>query len=692
MGMKQGAFILENNCLCLRVENDVFYLRNKQNNRQMADMPYRRSLCLANGETLQADEDLYVSEERGCLRVTGRFGNAAAFEQVYWVEGQRLYERITLINSLNEPLLLSDVDFSMGKMLFTQSGGWCDNQDEYTLTGIPTRRYRSQRMDRLLDSYSAGDLLYFSPWSPVKTLKPGYMDEGWIWGEETGGLVICKYNPERIEYSRFARQGIKQPGRGRENVAVRFGGAAVFDGNPEDALYLERGASYNFGLTQYIVYSGGFEEGYYAYRAHLEASGHGLPPGYDPPMHWNELYNLGWFAEEGDDPFSDTQETRLYTVSDLYAEAEIAVKAGAQSLYLDPGWDLYPGSCVWDEQRLGKLKDFVDKIHREYELKVALHMMMTFASDREADDFYWRNERGETERWDFLGLYCVCTNETWVREKTKRLLALADAGVDFLMFDFSDFGGLAHTGCMCPHHGHEVPMRRMTHTENIMRVIRAVKDRAPHILIESHDRVVGGVNDYHPLYYQHVGVNRHDENWGYEFMWNPLADLLSGKALSLYEYNMAYPIPLYLHINMNSDNENLLSFWWYASVVRHLGIGGLTQADRRFVPMARAVRLYLIWKNYFTHGVFYGLSPCAHLHVCGGKGVLVLFNLKSRPMVMETYVDATRFGLLPGEVQAYDSRGGKAAVRQKGPGLTISAEIMEMSPLIVTIGIGGKDG
>ena len=80
--------------------------------------------------------------------------------------------------------------------------------------------------------------------------------------------------------------------------------------------------------------------------------------------------------------------------------------------------------------------------------------------------------------------------------------------------------------------------------------------------------------------------NAHDELWGFEYMWDPYTDLLSGKALSLYEYNLAYDIPLYLHINSAHDSPTMLAFWWYASCCRHLGIGGLDEDDQQW-PAAR---------------------------------------------------------------------------------------------------------
>jgi hypothetical protein len=44
-------------------------------------------------------------------------------------------------------------------------------------------------------------------------------------------------------------------------------------------------------------------------------------------------------------------------------------------------------------------------------------------------------------------------------------------------------------------------------------------------------------------------------------MWNPTDDLLSRRAVSLYCYNLAYSLPLHLHVNLKRDNESALVFW-----------------------------------------------------------------------------------------------------------------------------------
>ena len=70
-----------------------------------------------------------------------------------------------------------------------------------------------------------------------------------------------------------------------------------------------------------------------------------------------------------------------------------------------------------------------------------------------------------------------------------------------------------------------------------------------------------------------------------------LKDLLSGKALCLYYYNLACDIPLYDHITMEDDNDAGLSFWWYASTVRHLGISD----GRRWRSTAGASLTWSCW-------------------------------------------------------------------------------------------------
>ncbi len=157
----------------------------------------------------------------------------------------------------------------------------------------------------------------------------------------------------------------------------------------------------------------------------------------------------------------------------------------------------------------------------------------------------------------------------------------------------------------------QVPLSREEHAAGIMTVVRAVKAEFPALVIEAHDRIGGGL----PLYYQHGSAHDHDELWGFEYMWDPYADLLSGRALSLYEYNLAYDIPLYLHINSAHDSPALLAFWWYVSCCRHLGIGGLAEGDEQWPRLVEAMGRYRELQPWFARGRFVGIDRFTHLHV-----------------------------------------------------------------------------
>ena len=90
---------------------------------------------------------------------------------------------------------------------------------------------------------------------------------------------------------------------------------------------------------------------------------------------------------------------------------------------------------------------------------------------------------------------------------------------------------------------------------------------------------------YVPTYFQHGfgETGCYDENWGFEYMWDCLNDLKSGRALALYYYNLACNVPIYLHITMAADNDACVFFWWVASTVRHVGIGGKESSAERSV-------------------------------------------------------------------------------------------------------------
>jgi len=163
-----------------------------------------------------------------------------------------------------------------------------------------------------------------------------------------------------------------------------------------------------------------------------------------------------------------------------------------------------------------------------------------------------------------------------------------------------------------------------------------------------HDMVVGGVIlRYCPTYYLHGLEGSYNVNWGFEYMWDPMEDLLSGRAVSLYYYNLAYELPIYLHIDLRTDNANALQFWWYASTCRHLGVGGKHPDPAVWEAHKAAMSRYLQLKEFYTQGKFYGLAECIHLHVLPKKKALIvnLFNLEEQERCLEGEIDLDLVGI-----------------------------------------------
>jgi hypothetical protein len=326
-------------------------------------------------------------------------------------------------------------------------------------------------------------------------------------------------------------------------------------------------------------------------------------------------------------------------------------------------------------------------------------MMHTTAPDEDSR-FYLIDAQGNTRPFMHRDMiyprYCVCCgSEYWIDEKTRRVRELCDNGATFLMFYFCFYGRnfetKSHAGndtyhCHALDHGHPVPLTRQQHADGVDAVMKAVKDTHPHVIIEAHDRIAGGMQDYHPLYFQHGYPNSFDENWGFEYMWDPYYDLLSGQALSLYEYNLAYDIPLYLHIHEGRDSETMLAFWWYASTCRHLGIGGVSNPESPlYQALKSAVARYRDLKPFFTQGDFQGIGVLSHLHVLSNRNqaVAVLFNLSSEPEERTIQIDLDRH---PG-LSSIDTTDG-ATIDSTLKGIVkLSTTIAPLSPKLITINL-----
>jgi hypothetical protein len=591
-----------------------------------------------------------------------------------------IIEQLALSNHAGrDHLRLDDIRFGFRKTLFDRGrSAWRPGCDRAELVPVPLRRYRAQDVDHLLSGYHAYDL-YPSEW-PGRHSLPGRSSEAWLWAEEDGGFLVAKYSQEHAEFSLadgehvVARRSAGEVAslqldqlHSDRNLCLRHSGAGVRDGFPENARELGPQQRLSFGSSTIVAYHGDWQAGYTSYKRLLQARGHVTPAGYDPKIHWNELYRLGWRCGSN---------APLQELPELFEEAARAQAAGAQAFYFDPGWDLFEGSSIWDTERLGPIEDFVRRLKDEYGLSLALHLMIHTKSTEEDPRIYRKRPDGEIDLWTdatpYVGGFVCPASPVWQQQKTDRLLRLAEAGASFFMFDFVNY-----RPCWSSEHGHSVPLTREEHSEGILSVIRAVKSRFPGLTIEAHDRIGGGL----PLYYQHGSTDAHDELWGFEYMWDPYADLLSGRALSLYEYNLAYDIPLYLHINSAHDSPTMLAFWWYASCCRHLGIGGLAESDEQWPRLVEAMRTYRGLQPYFARGRFAGIDTLTHLHVLDQEGgaVLTAYNLEATEVRRSVSITPAEMPL--GE--APEVTGAPCAMAEGV--LTIDLVLPPLSPLVIEI-------
>jgi hypothetical protein len=220
------------------------------------------------------------------------------------------------------------------------------------------------------------------------------------------------------------------------------------------------------------------------------------------------------------------------------------------------------------------------------------------------------------------------------------------------MFD----GTMDNGECWDPAHGHRVPSGREEHVQATNRLARLIHAQYPEVLIEMHDQMLGGTRlRYVPTYYgQGRGSRAEEDNsagfdsvWAFELMWDPMTDLVGGHSIALYYYNLAYSLPLYLHIDLRKDNAQCLMFWWNASTCRHLGIGG-THPDPRVQQAQReAMATYRRLQSFFKAGTFYGLDEMVHVHVHPTEPAAVIncFNLEDHAVNRRIELHPSKLGL-----------------------------------------------
>ncbi|WP_135548334.1 hypothetical protein [Paenibacillus cymbidii] len=569
-------------------------------------------------------------------------------------------ESIQLVNTTEETISLKHIEMGLQKT-FTQDPGWHGKPDAVILPEL-----RNQRLTALPFKHAADDLkgmdrsytfmdLLARPGEEVRTAENlGCMyfpalhraSEGWAWEYELFTLGIFHFSSVHMMYSVIAVEAYP------DRAALRFGGAAMVDGEPAILKRIGKGETVQLGLTRFEQVAGKYYETAYAFRAFLDHQGCRFPASFNPPIHWNELYdNPEWNMNCPTRDFqSKTTRSFTYTKAWIEQEAIKAAQYGAEALYLDPGWDTEFGSFLWGEAWLGSEQAFMDEMKDKYGLQVSLHAPVAPWTSQAGFVSSWSKEAYRKDRTGAILEGSLCLGSTsYLDEAAGRLLDHCAKGAGFIMFDGNNWNG----GCWNETHGHPVPYEKNDHMEACMELTRRVKMKYPEVWIEMHDMISGGSRTrYTPVYYQYGMEHSYDMRWGYELMWNPLEDLLEGRSLALFYYNLACNVPLYLHIDLKQDNEHGIVFWWYASTCRHLGIGGTHRHPVIAESQKMWMKQYKRLKKFYTQGEFYGSATCpeeAHFHVLPHENALVinLFNLTTAFRDIKGEIDVAVLGLDP---------------------------------------------
>ena len=673
--------------------NNTFRLEIVQGKGMKARLTdIRTRLTLADGEYSYSFGNFEFSEvvgrpqQGGSVSVSGQSpeGIAVVHEFVVppaepWIE-----EWITLINRSKNtlhipdarcgfvlPLSLAnrDVEGPLKHFKFTavpfrrEPHGNRKQYADYTVAQVLTEPRKSTLRSEITE-FHWGEVvvpkIFESGW--IETQSWQYASEGWILTDGKRGYLITKYSPNDMEWAVLDR--VPLPGN---QAGLRWGGFGIYQGDPEPGVSIAPGKAHTFGATRITAFDGDLTEGFYAFRREMESRGHGCPKDFDPPAHWNELYDnkLWWISMDGHD--LPENRAKYYTLGDMKEEAAKAQAIGCEALYLDPGWDTRFASKIWDNSRLGPIEEFSAMLRSDYNLSLSLHTPLSG----------WCNPRMYPREMDRMNrdgtraeLSLCGASRQYLEETNRRLQALASGGAKFFMFDGTQFNG----ECWDPNHGHRVPSRRHDHVEATNRLAQMIHEKFPDVLIEMHDQLLGGTHlRYVPIYCGHgepapeepLRGRGFDTVWAFELMWDPMKDLVGGHSIALYYYNLAYSLPLYIHIDLRKDNEHALMLWWNISTCRHLGIGG-THSDPKVRDLQKkAMTAYRRLKPYFASGTFIGIDELTHVHRHPREksAVINCFNLDDRAVTRTVEVKLERFGLDPAReysVSGKNSRRGGA--------------------------------
>jgi hypothetical protein len=658
-------------------------LRDLRSGRVYADGPYAwfehfRPTLVGKPKIVDQDNTCSVTfkEAGDTLEIEHTFSASAA-------EPDLITEQIKLHNPGPNPVIASL--FSCGFTKTIHDGkNWLPGVADSRLCDVPYRRHpeTGELCDWTVPELAARKNWYSTARSAIYNRQESwiYGAEGWAWHQGGNTLLVSKYNPDSLEWSLVEVTPNSAPKNARRSL--RFGGVGQWKlGDPEGASHLAPGGTFSFGPTRYQVVDGDWRQAYAAFRRFMADKGHVTPPKFDPPVHWNELYDnpLWWTAETSGLTVENLK--KYYQKKDMQVEADKAKEIGCGCLYLDPGWDTLFGSNIWGADRLGPQEEFVRWLKQDYGMALALHTPLAPWSE---PGTYPPDARRMDKSGNRLGELCT-SSSAYRQTKVARLKELCKHGAYFLMYDGSWYPG----ECWDKSHGHSLPVTHQEHLDAILKIQQEVHKEYPNVLIEQHDPMTGpGTPRYAPTYFMHAKPGAFDELWGYEYMVDCMNDVRSRRACSLYYFNLAYGIPVYLHIDLRTDNRQALVFWWFASTCRHLGIGGKSKDPAIWTAHKNAMKTYSGLKRFYAQGIFYGLDESIHCHTLPDleQSVINCFNLDDQPVKKEVRFRPSDIGLPAGRVQVEG-----APFRQSGDEVVLDVAIPARGHLLLKVMLADKN-
>jgi hypothetical protein len=325
-----------------------------------------------------------VDVDGGTVNIRGTLAGLE-LERRLWLPPDRalLEERVSLVNNTREAVSLDRFACGMQRLIADQVGQVPGALVADRFVAVPFR-HRASDPPEVDNDVSVADLLQYTGQEMRRASEivrgeafghvpsSARFSEGWGWTHGGRTLGVFKFNQEAMEFSGLVVE-IRDDG-----VWLRFAGVATRPPEPSSLHSIEPGQRIELGVTRIVSVAGGAERTCYAFRDFLDENGCRFPADYDPPVHWNELYDTLEFSvgTPGHPPGPRRTRDALYTRALLMQEAQKARDYSCEALYLDPGWDTDFGTFLWGREWLGDRKAFIDELRREYGLGMSLHCPM----------------------------------------------------------------------------------------------------------------------------------------------------------------------------------------------------------------------------------------------------------------------------------------------------------------------------